>query len=106
MPQTAQAAKSALANFCSASMTELAEACATDAKDANVGPVLQPLGLYALFRVVGAKLDADPRTATAHTLEQRLEPLLKTLARSGIQDSDRYTRAVDSQLHDLRDLLA
>jgi hypothetical protein len=106
MSQTTKAAKSVSANFCVATLFELAEACCADAKNANIGPVLAPFALQGFFRMVANSLDDRPVTpAEIDLLATRLAPLLKLLVRSGIQDSDRFNHQVDDHLRSLRDLI-
>lgn len=105
MARTAQAAKLASGNLCSASLMALAEACSDDAKNTSVGPVLAPFALQALFRMLSSRLASAPQTADVLALASRLKPLLRLLGRSGIQDSDRFNHDVDDALRSLRDLI-
>ena len=95
MSRTARAAKSARDNFCADTLLKLAEACRKDAGDAKVGPALSPLALAEFFGRIGDELSDRPSpTAKVNNLAARLKPLLDTLARKGIQDSDRFAHEV------------
>jgi hypothetical protein len=105
MGQVAQAAKSALANISEDSMMRLAEACASDAKDKGVGPVLAPFALQAFFRALSRRLAANPATTEAVSIAASIKPLLQTLSHSGIQDSDRFNHQIDDHLRATRHLI-
>src|SRR3990167_648453 len=105
MGRADKVAKSALDNFCAAALMELATACADDAKDQSVGPVLAPFALQGFFRALSNHMSGATPTATVDQLAGELTPLLREIARQGIQDSDRFNRTIDTHLRSLRHLI-
>jgi hypothetical protein len=104
MPKVSKAATAAQNNFCAVTLFKLAEACVADAKDKSIGPVTVPMALQGFFRALGNSLDDRPvDTSEVQALAVRLTPLLSELARSGIQDSPRFTARIENYFQDLRD---
>jgi hypothetical protein len=106
MSRTAQAAKRALVNFCAESMSDLASACLKDAKDVSVDTVLSPVALASFFRGVEGRLSGPRTTRDVEAISALMRPLLQHLARSGIQNSDRFNHQIDDFLKSLRKLLS
>lgn len=105
MARVDQAAKSALDNFCVGSLEKLSGALTKAAKDKAIGTSLTPIAIDGLVRRMIARLDGPATTAEVDRLGHRLEPLLKTLMRKGIQQGDRFNHEIDDQLKALSDLL-